>query len=250
MSTTSSPELSQLGIDPLRQSMNDSASNHHYRLKNDPLSSHFQIVGLVREMNRAPILDVGSAQGMLGQLIHGSGLEIDGVEPNPRWANDAKPYYDQLYQGTIESTSLPKNHYRMIVCGDVLEHTVDPVAVLKQLREHSTDDATFIVSLPNVAHIAVRLLLLVGYFPKMERGILDKTHLHFFTRETAQKMLEAAGLKVERRLATVAPLGEIWPKGKGSLLFRAMWHIQHICLVLFKGLFAYQWVLVATPKKS
>jgi 2-polyprenyl-3-methyl-5-hydroxy-6-metoxy-1,4-benzoquinol methylase len=223
---------------------------YHYRLKNDPLSSHYQIVRLVRELGGAPILDVGSAQGMLGQLLQGSGLEIDAVEPNPIWADSAKPFYRQLFIGTIETAQLPKNAYRVIVCGDVLEHTVDPISVLMQLREHATPDATFIISLPNVAHIAVRLLLLCGYFPKMERGILDKTHLHFFTRETAQQMLQKAGLKVRWRLATVAPLGEIWPKGRGSIVYQALWHLQHICLMLFKGMFAYQWILVAAPEEA
>src|SRR4051812_29471581 len=193
MSTTSNPELSHPANDPAKQTSAAASDQYHYRLKNDPLSSHYQILAVVRQLQKSPILDVGSAQGMLGQLLQGSGLEIDAVEPNPAWASAARPYYRQLYQGTIETTDLPKDHYKVIVCGDVLEHTVDPVAVLNQLRKHATSDATFIVSLPNVAHIAVRLMLLLGYFPKMERGILDKTHLHFFTRETAQQMLGRAG---------------------------------------------------------
>ena len=81
----------------------------------------------------------------------------------------------------------------------MLEHTPDPVAVLKQLREAATDDATFIISVPNVAHLAVRLMLLFGKFPKMERGILDRTHLQFFTKDTALDMLQGGGAAGDKR---------------------------------------------------
>lgn len=218
---------------------------HHYRLKQDPLGSHQQIAKLVREMNRGPVLDVGSAQGMLGQLTQGSGLEIDGVEPHPEWAEAAKPYYRQMYQGAIEAVQLPQEHYRVVVCADVLEHTLNPTCVLKRLRATCTKDAIFIISLPNIAHVTVRLLLLSGHFPKWKRGLLDKTHLHFYTRETAVDLLGEAGLSVKKRLATVAPLSEIWPSGEGSVPFRALWHMQHWALMTCPGLFAYQWILIA-----
>lgn len=220
---------------------------HHYRLHHDPLSSHQQIATYVRELKRGPILDVGSAQGMFGQLMQGSGIEIDAVEPHPVWAESAKPFYRQMFQATIEDAPLPDSRYNVIVCADVLEHTVNPVAVLNRLRACATPDATFIISLPNVAHVAVRTMLLFGYFPKMERGVLDKTHLHFFTRETAIDMLRRAGLTVKKRMATVAPLHEIWPRGEGSLPFRMLWHMQHTALKIAPGMFAYQWLLAATP---
>lgn len=223
---------------------------HHYRLHQDPLSSHQQIAALVKQLNRGPILDVGSAQGMLGQLLQGTNLEVDAVEPNAEWADSARPYYRQMFQATIEDAPLPEQKYKVIVCADVLEHTVDPVAVLKRLRACATPDATFIVSLPNVAHIAVRFLLLFGYFPKMDRGPLDRTHLHFFTRETATDMLAKAGLRVTRRQATVAPLHELWPRAEGTLLFRMMWHMQHAALIMAKGMFAYQWLSIAQQDPS
>lgn len=220
---------------------------HHYRLHHDPLSSHQQIATYVRELKRGPILDVGSAQGMLGQLLNESGMEIDAVEPHPVWAESARPFYRQMYQATIEDAPLPEKKYNVVVCADVLEHTVDPVAVLKRLRACATPDATFIVSVPNVAHFAVRGMLLFGYFPKMDRGVLDRTHLHFFTRETAIDMLRRAGLDVTKRMATVAPLHELWPRGEGSFPFRALWHTQHMALKILPGLFAYQWLIAAQP---
>jgi 2-polyprenyl-3-methyl-5-hydroxy-6-metoxy-1,4-benzoquinol methylase len=218
---------------------------HHYRLHNDPRSSHQQIAKIVRDLNRSPILDVGAAQGMLGELLQGSGLAIDAVEPNPTWADAARPNYRNVYAGTIESVSLPSEPYRVIVCADVLEHVVDPVAVLKQLKLHASPDAAFIISLPNVAHAAVRTMLLFGFFPRMPRGILDRTHLHFFTRKTASDMLRDAGLCIDRIRATGMPLEEIC-RHDGPLMDAARFTQQMFVRTLPK-LFGFQWIFVAHP---
>jgi SAM-dependent methyltransferase len=219
----------------------------HYRLHHDPKSSHQQIVSLVRRLGRSPILDVGAAQGFLGQLLSGSDLPIDAVEPNSYWAEQAQPFYRQVFGATIEDAHLPSGTYPVVVCADVLEHTVDPVDVLRQLRRVATPDAVFVISLPNVAHLAVRLLLLSGRFPQMERGILDRTHLHFWTLDTARAMLAQAGLEVVRARPTGVPLDELWRAGEGRLLFQALMRLQHLLLLLAPRLFGFQWVLVARP---
>jgi hypothetical protein len=222
----------------------------HYRLHSDPKSSHQQIASLIRRWCRQPVLDVGAAQGFLGQLLQGSGLPIDAVEPNPAWAANAAPYYRQVWPLTIEEAPLPTHVYRVVVCADVLEHTTDPVAVLRRLRALATDDALFVVSLPNVAHIAVRLLLLFGQFPRMERGILDRTHLHFYTRRTVRDLLAEAGLEMVRVRPTGFPLDELWHEGEGTLLFRLLMRLQHLALLIAPTLFAWQWVSVARAPSS
>lgn len=217
----------------------------HYRLHRDPRSSHQQIAGLVQSLELSPILDVGAAQGMLGHLIQGTGLTIDAVEANPQWADEARPYYRNTWASIVQDAPLPSREYKLVVCADVLEHTPDPVVVLRRLREAATDDATFIISVPNVAHLAVRLMLLFGYFPKMERGILDRTHLQFLTKDTALAMLKQAGLTAQSIRATGIPLDEVWKTGEGKLLFRAMQRMQHLALGVAPRLFAMQWVVVA-----
>ena len=76
---------------------------HHYRLHRDPRSSHQQIIGHVLRLRKDPVLDVGAAQGILGRLAEGSGLTIDAVEPNPQWAEHARPHYRQVFTSTIEA---------------------------------------------------------------------------------------------------------------------------------------------------
>lgn len=222
----------------------------HYRLHRDPRSSHQQIATLIRSLKLTPILDVGAAQGMLGHLIQDSGLTIDAVEANPQWADIARPFYRNTWASIVEDAPLPTAEYKLVVCADVLEHTPNPLGVLKRLREAATPDATFIISVPNVAHLAVRGMLLFGRFPKMERGILDKTHLQFFTKDTARDLLRAAGLKIRQIRPTGIPLDEVWKTGEGKLPFRAMQKVQHLALDVAPRLFAMQWVMVATAAEA
>jgi 2-polyprenyl-3-methyl-5-hydroxy-6-metoxy-1,4-benzoquinol methylase len=221
----------------------------HYRLHRDPRSSHQQIATLVQSLKLSPILDVGAAQGMLGHLIQGSGLVIDAVEANVEWADTARPYYRNTWASIVEDAPLPNNEYKLVVCADVLEHTPNPLGVLKRLREAATPDATFVISVPNVAHLAVRAMLLFGYFPKMERGILDKTHLQFFTKDTARGLLNAAGLELRQIRATGVPLDEVWKSGEGKLPYRIIQKMQHLALDIAPRLFGMQWVMVASAAK-
>jgi 2-polyprenyl-3-methyl-5-hydroxy-6-metoxy-1,4-benzoquinol methylase len=199
----------------------------------------------VRGLRLSPILDVGAAQGMLGHEIQDTGFTIDGIEANPQWAEMARPYYRNVWASYAEQAPLEPKTYKLVVCGDVLEHTPDPVAVLKKLIESSTDDAKFIISLPNVAHLAIRMMLFFGKFPKMERGILDKTHLQFFTKDTAIDMIRAAGLRPERISCTGVPLDELWKNGEGKLLYKMMMKSQHLALAVAPRLFGFQWVMLA-----
>jgi hypothetical protein len=201
----------------------------------------------VRQIGRAPVLDVGAAQGMLGQMLADANLPIDAIEPHPAWAAEARPHYRNVFNCAIETTNGLPDRYAVVICGDVLEHTVDPVAALRKLLTYATDDAAFIVSLPNVAHLSVRLMLLFGFFPRMDRGILDRTHLHHFTRATAMAMLRDAGLLVERAAATPVPLDQVWPRWRGSPLLRLLMQAQRPLVRLLPRLFGYQWVFVARP---
>jgi 2-polyprenyl-3-methyl-5-hydroxy-6-metoxy-1,4-benzoquinol methylase len=216
-------------------------AGEHYRLRRDPKSSHQQIARLLKEIRPATILDVGAAQGILGQLLTDSGMTIDAIEPNPTWADAAKPFYRTVMNSTVESANLSDNTYDCIVCADVLEHLPDPLSTLKRLRQAAKPDATFIISLPNVAHLAVRTMLLFGRFPKMERGILDKTHLQFFTKDTAQNLLTEAGLRTKRILTTVVPLEDF---GNG-IVTKTMMGMQRAAMAVLPRLFAMQWIFIA-----
>ena len=200
----------------------------------------------MRELRLSPVLDVGAAQGMLGHLVKDAGLTLDAIEANAEWAEMARPHYRNVWASYVEDAPLERAAYKLIVCGDVLEHTPAPLSVLKKLCEAASDDAKFIISLPNVAHLAIRLMLLAGRFPKMERGILDRTHLHFFTRDTALDLLRQAGLRAEKVSCTGVPLDELWKSGEGKVLYKAMTKAQHAALAVAPRLFGFQWIILAS----
>jgi len=217
----------------------------HYRLKRDPRSSHQQITRLLKSIKPEQTLDVGAAQGILGGLLQGSGLTIDGVEPNPEWSEMARPLYRNFYPTTVEGAHLPDGTYDAIVCADVLEHLPDPLTVLKQLVKAAKPGATFLISLPNIANWSIRLMLLAGYFPKMEKGILDRTHLQFLTQDTASDLLKSAGLTIEKITPTGIPVEEVWKGGENNPLFKFVQGTQNLALDWFPRLAGYQWIFVA-----
>ena len=213
-----------------------------YELHTTPGSSHRILSELVRRYGKEPILDVGAAEGFLPQLL-GPGRTIDGIEPEGTLAVSAKPFYRRLYTTAVEDAPLEES-YGTIVCGDVLEHLVDPLSALKKLTAHLRPDGVVLVSLPNVAHLAVRLLLLSGRFPTMDRGPLDRTHLHFYTAVTAHALLEEGCLHVIERWPTIVPLGDVAPP-RWKTIGATLEPLQRWLVRLAPGLFAYQWVFAA-----
>jgi len=145
----------------------------------------------------------------------------------------------------VEGAQLPDGTYDAVVCADVLEHLPDPLTVLKQLVKAAKPGATFFISVPNIAHLSVRLMLLFGYFPKMERGILDRTHLQFLTRDTAAALLESAGLSIENVYATGVPLEEVWKGGEEKALFKLIRGCQNLAVDWMPRLAGFQWIFQA-----
>lgn len=214
-----------------------------YQLHLGSGSSHRILASMAIKAGRSPVLDVGAAEGYLGRLLEGSGLVIDAVEPVGAYASVARRYYRRLYEATVEEVRL-EEEYGAIILGDVLEHLVEPAAVLKRLLGHLAPEGVVLVSVPNIAHLAVRLLLLSGRFPRMDRGPLDRTHLHFFTRATAEELLRRSGLRVLEHRGSVAPVADIvnplW-SGLAGMAHQGQLVAAHV----FPGLFTYQWVFMA-----
>ena len=156
----------------------------------------------------------------------------------------ARPFYRSIQTARIEDAELPRAEYPVVVCADVLEHTPDPEAVLRQLVAASTSNAVFVISLPNVAHLAARLLLLVGSFPRHDRGIFDRTHLHFYTRSTALELIHSADLRVTRVSTTPVPLEDVWPAALGPHARELAMQMQVLAGRLARTLLAFQWLIV------
>jgi 2-polyprenyl-3-methyl-5-hydroxy-6-metoxy-1,4-benzoquinol methylase len=208
---------------------------------------------LARLTQKSPaVLDVGCAVGYIGEFLRRSspGRWLAGIEIDPGAAEKARPHYDQVIVGSIDDpkvwTELQRNVDAMIF-GDVLEHTADPVEVLRMARGKLADDGLIVVSIPNIGHFKVRLRLLGGKFDYEDWGIMDRTHLRFFTLKTAQEMLRQAGFTVVHREGVHGyPLPE-GLNGAARLLARSKRRLQAWLTGLRPTVFAYQFILVAVP---
>lgn len=170
------------------------------------------------------VIDVGCASGALGRGLKRErpGLAVRGVEPVAEAAEAARAVLDDVHHGGAEDappTSWPPAD--CVVLADVLEHLVDPWAVLRAWRSRVPDGATFVISLPNVTHWTVRRDLLLGHFEYRDEGLLDRTHLRFFDSAAAVALVEGAGLRIERfervilsRLPDALPSRS--PRGRGG----------------------------------
>jgi 2-polyprenyl-3-methyl-5-hydroxy-6-metoxy-1,4-benzoquinol methylase len=138
------------------------------------------------------VLDVGCAEGFLGQLLNLHDFWLIGADADEVALAQAPPVYRQRIQANIE-TDLYLRLDRSpdaLVLADILEHTREPEMCLRSLlSRHLQSGTRVIISLPNVAHLYVRLSLLAGRFCYTDRGILDRTHLRFFTWQARRHFL-------------------------------------------------------------
>ena len=173
-------------------------SNVYYKLQREELVQH-----VLKGKNR--ILDVGCAEGFLGESLKKNGLasEVVGIEVFPGAALQAASRLDQVICEDLENlkrncTILAPQSFDYILCGDVLEHLRDPWQTFTWLATLLKEDGLAIVSVPNVRHWSVLVpLLFKGEWHYRDHGIMDRTHLRFFTKKTAKQLLVDAGLNVE-----------------------------------------------------
>jgi 2-polyprenyl-3-methyl-5-hydroxy-6-metoxy-1,4-benzoquinol methylase len=146
------------------------------------------------------MLDVGCGYGDTGVAAKSRLGEITvvGLEYFEPAAEVASKRLDRVYCGDVESMDLdfPDGHFDCIVCADVLEHTRDPWLVLSRLRTKLAPSGVLVVSLPNIRNMHPLWDILRDRFEYQDHGILDRTHLRFFTLHTMRKMLESTGFEI------------------------------------------------------
>jgi 2-polyprenyl-3-methyl-5-hydroxy-6-metoxy-1,4-benzoquinol methylase len=147
------------------------------------------------------ILDLGCGMGTLGRKLRElkKAKELVGAEIFETAGQEAAKFYEKVYIGDIESMQLPYlDYFDYVICGDILEHTKDPYRLVSQIRTWLKPGGKLICSLPNVRNYRVwSKLIFRGQWEYEDSGILDATHLRFFTRKSGCKMVRDAGLQIE-----------------------------------------------------
>jgi 2-polyprenyl-3-methyl-5-hydroxy-6-metoxy-1,4-benzoquinol methylase len=184
-----------------------------YRLKDDPHSSHAVILARLGDGRGRKALDVGAADGFLSERLTAQGWSVTALERDPTLAARARGRCKEVVVADLEAAPpLLNGPFEAIVYGDVLEHLSEPRTALIALNRTLAPGGTVIVSVPNVAHLWMRLSLMLGRFDYADRGILDRTHLRFFTRRTFLAFLRDAGLTVVDLRVTPVPLPVVVPE--------------------------------------
>jgi SAM-dependent methyltransferase len=146
------------------------------------------------------VLDVGCSKGRFGAVLRSDdpARELVGIEPDPEAAIEAADHYDSVVNGFFPADVPVGRTFDCIVFNDVLEHVADPWSMLADTRRLLSPEGTVVASIPNVRFvIVVRNLLFRGRWDYADWGVLDRTHLRFFTRKSIEDLFRGAGFTIE-----------------------------------------------------
>ncbi len=156
------------------------------------------------------VVDFGCATGYFPGLLNQLGYLVTGVEINPDAAKIAEAFCDKVIVADLDMTSIqelfPTEKFDVATFGDVLEHLRNPWKILRDIQHILKPNGFVVASIPNIAHGDVRLALLQGDFDYSPQGILDNTHLRFFTKKTVEALFEETGYLITAEDTTRLPL--------------------------------------------
>lgn len=218
-----------------------------YPMKSNNGSSHQLIADYLNSYpSNIRILDIGTANGTLGRLCPKHKRSLYGIEPQKESAREALPYYRTIISSSLENA--PPDFirgYHIIVLADVLEHMVNPEIALQQLLIQQSPGTILIISVPNIANIWIRLNLLFGHFDYTNLGILDKTHLHFYTLKSIREFLSKYPLMIQKVETTPIPINLAIPQLNRTLFGKIVSNLLRLLTPLAPTLLVYQFIIYA-----
>ncbi|MBU4140145.1 MAG: class I SAM-dependent methyltransferase, partial [Euryarchaeota archaeon] len=165
---------------------------------NDTITSRCKIYEQIPHGSR--VLEIGCADGRLANMLTiKKKCKVYCVEKDHAMACIARGKCEQMLNIDIESTALPFDNgfFDCMIMGNVLEHMVEPEKVLKDIRKYLSDDSFLIYSVPSIVNWHSRLTIFFGKFEYADRGVFDRTHLHFYNLNSAKKLASDAGYRIE-----------------------------------------------------
>jgi 2-polyprenyl-3-methyl-5-hydroxy-6-metoxy-1,4-benzoquinol methylase len=212
------------------------------------------------------VLDVGCGFATTSVRIQQAGNDVTGIDSSPQIADLARKRLSRVVVADVLEADLGSDRYDVIIFADVLEHLPWPVSAMKRYLQWLAPGGSVIVSLPNVGLWSVRFAHLFGRWQYEETGVLDRTHLRFFTRRSARWLLDQAGLEIVRATynpGIVRPLVPVAKRflSKGTqaapaadsllnsrsyrLYLRTVYPIERAVASLWPGMLAFQMIFEA-----
>jgi 2-polyprenyl-3-methyl-5-hydroxy-6-metoxy-1,4-benzoquinol methylase len=217
-----------------------------YDFKEGDGSSHALMLQMLGRLPSSRILDLGCSGGLFAERARAAGHHVTGVDsveiPGVRDRTDRFLLAD-LEQGIPAEVG---GRYDVVIAGDVIEHLARPANVLRDIRRVLRPGGQLLLSVPNFGHWYPRARVATGLFGYDRRGILDNTHLRFFTRSTLRRTVRAAGFDIIEEAATGLPLGAIGGP-EPSPAIKAVRRIDAVLVRARPTLFGYQHVLRLAP---
>jgi 2-polyprenyl-3-methyl-5-hydroxy-6-metoxy-1,4-benzoquinol methylase len=222
---------------------------------------------------RGDVLDVGCGRGQLGEAIRALGWNVWGVENSPEACETARTRLDGLIERDLHdfdgvAADLQGGQFDALIFSDVLEHVYDPLGVLERYLEHVKPGGKVLISVPNMVVWTNRLRLLFGRVTYSDTGIMDRTHIRFFTFKTAKALVRASGCMLDYTTSTPYLIRAFLPLLKGLLsrgsddiphnpraliesrsyrwYMRWIYPLEHWFSCLWRTLFAFRIIVVAT----
>jgi glycosyltransferase involved in cell wall biosynthesis/ubiquinone/menaquinone biosynthesis C-methylase UbiE len=222
------------------------ALSEEYQLKPSDDSSHGRISKLLQVRPPSRILDLGCSSGLLSERLRRMGHHVTGLDINK--LDGVTERTDAFFKVDLNEgiPSRVGSGFDIVLAADILEHMLNPGALMSQAREVLDPHGTALFCVPNVAHWYPRFRSTMGMFDYDQRGILDSTHVRFFTRRSLVKLIERAGFSV-RRIETVGlPLDALGIEGTA----RSLRLVDRLLSNLWPTMFGYQFIVEATPVRS
>lgn len=151
--------------------------------------------------NALRILEIGCGEGNFCKQLRRNDREIWGIEINPNAASEASKVCDKVFVGEFEQnyTDIPNNYFDVVVCNDVLEHMYSPWETIRKIKNLLHTNGLLVTSIPNfryVGNIITEILIEKDFRYRPEGGILDDTHIRFFTSKSILRMFKEEGYEV------------------------------------------------------
>jgi 2-polyprenyl-3-methyl-5-hydroxy-6-metoxy-1,4-benzoquinol methylase len=190
----------------------DLKGGHKYSFKKNRFSSHQQILKILGDASRGQhwdVLDIGCGAGFLASHVVAMGHNVVGVDIYD--SPEARRFCTRFIVADIEQGFGldPAKQFDCIILADIIEHVRNPETILLRARRFLKPNGRIIASMGNVAHLFIRLELLLGNFVYTERGILDRTHCRLFTRKSFLKLLRDCGFNITQKRAAPLPFDAV-----------------------------------------
>jgi predicted TPR repeat methyltransferase len=222
-----------------------------YTFKDFEGSSHRILIDLINRFSvrGGILLDLGAAGGELGAAVRERFERTIGFEFEVDRIGQLRPRFDSVVIADLETVRRLPPNARVVVLADILEHLRDASSLLRCVRDALAPGGRVFISVPNIANVTVRLGLLFGVFEYRDRGILDFTHLRFFTMRTIRREIENAGFRIVAVRGSSVPIRLIIGRWMPEFLLRLGERMLTWVTRVWRSLFAYQIIVVAEPDR-